>query len=153
MITAKVVGIYISSRRGEATQEVEQIHVIPGKGIEGDRYFQIPGKPDAITRTGREITLIEMEAIEAMSQQDGIQISPGQTRRNLITRGVSLNGLIGKLFTIGKIQLIGIRLCEPCEYLAGRTNPRILQSMAHRGGLRADIISEGTIHVDDPIII
>lgn len=151
METVRVIGIYIAPRRGEPTVWVEQAHVIPGMGIVGDRYFQTPGMPNAINRTGREITLIEIEAIEEMCR-DGLQISPAQTRRNLITQGVSLNDLVGKLFTIGRIQLLGIRLCEPCDYLASRTDPRLKQSMTHRGGLRADILSEGVIHINDPII-
>lgn len=151
MAPGRVIGIYIAPRRGEPTVWVEHVHAIPGMGIEGDRYFQTPDMPNAINRTGREITLIEMEAIEEMCR-DGLQISPGQTRRNLITQGVSLNALAGKLFTIGRIQLRGIRLCEPCDYLASRTDPRLKQSMTHRGGLRADILSEGFIYINDPII-
>jgi len=150
MSTGKVVGIYIAPHRGEPTIFVEQIHVIPGKGIEGDRYLWSPDKQDANQKTGREITLIEMEAIESM-RQDGIQISPDQTRRNIITQGVSLNYLTGSEFTVGEIRLRGVRLCEPCDYLASRTDPRILQSMSHQGGLRADIITEGYIHINDLI--
>jgi len=150
MSTGKVVGIYIAPHRGEPTIFVEQIHVIPGKGIEGDRYLWSPDKQDANQKTGREITLIEIEAIESMCQ-DGVNISPDKTRRNIITQGVMLNGLVGKLFTVGKVQLRGIRLCEPCDYLANRTDQKIKQSMLHRGGLRADILSEGFIHINDSI--
>jgi MOSC domain-containing protein YiiM len=129
---------------------MEQVHVLPGHGIQGDRYFQKPGASNAKTRTGREITLIEIEAIESMCQ-DGVRITPDQTRRNIITRGIALNDLVGKTFMVGEIQLKGIRLCEPCDYLASRTDPKIKQSMVHRGGLRADILSEGAVHIDDPI--
>ncbi len=150
MTTGKVVGIYIAAHRGEPTEWVEQVRVIPGKGIEGDRYFRSHDTPDANPRTGREITLVEMEAIEAMCR-DGIQISPDQTRRNIVTRGISLNDLVGREFIVGEIRLRGVRLCEPCEYLASRTDPRILQSMSHQGGLRADIVSAGHIHFNDLI--
>lgn len=121
-------------------------------GIEGDRYYQPNGSQVADPKTGREITLIEMEAIEAM-RQNGIQISPDQTRRNIVTSSVSLNDLVGMEFTVGEIRLRGIRLCEPCDYLADRTDPRILYSMSHRGGLRADIITQGYIHINDLIIV
>jgi MOSC domain-containing protein YiiM len=127
--------------------------VIPGKGIEGDRYFCQSGMGNVPSKPGRELTLIEIEAIEAIRQEDGIQISPDQTRRNIVTRGVSLNELVGQVFRIGDIQLRGIRLCEPCNYLANRTDPRILHSMTHRGGLRAEIISDGTIYLNDIITI
>lgn len=152
MSIGKVEAIYITPKRGEPTVLVEQAHVVPGMGIEGDRYFMRHGTSNADSKPGREITLIEMEAIEAICNEDGVNITPDQTRRNIVTRGVSLNALVGQGFTIGAIQLRGIRLCEPCNYLAGRTDPRILHSMAHRGGLRAEIISEGVIHVNDTII-
>lgn len=151
MSIGKVEGIYISPNRGEPTMLVEQAHVVPGMGIEGDRYFIHHGTSNSDSKPGREITLIEMESIEAICQQDGVNITPDQTRRNIVTRGISLNDLVGQLFNIGTIQLLGIRLCEPCNYLASRTDPRILHSMAHRGGLRAEIISEGIIHVNDVI--
>ncbi len=151
MSLGKVEGMYITSKRGEPTVFVEQVHVVPGKGIEGDRYFIRSGTSNADSKPGHEITLIEMEAIEAICQEDGVNITPDQTRRNIVTRGVSLNNLVGQLFSIGTIQLRGIRLCEPCNYLASRTDPRILHSMAHRGGLRAEIISEGIIHINDII--
>ena len=152
MSIGKVEGIYISPNRGEPTMLIDQAHVVPRMGIEGDRYFTRHGTRKADSKPGREITLIEMEAIEAICQEDGISITPDQTRRNIVTRGVSLNDLVGQHFKIGTIQLRGIRLCEPCNYLAGRTDPRILHSMAHRGGLRAEIISEGIIHINDVII-
>jgi MOSC domain-containing protein YiiM len=126
----KVVGIYISRARGEPTQSVEPPH-----------------------KTGRELTLIESEAIDAISQQENIPITPAQARRNIVTYGISLNNLVGRFFYVGKIQLHGVRLCEPCSYLANRTDPRILQAMKHRGGLRAEIISDGIIHLDDKITI
>lgn len=150
MSNGKVVGIYIAPQRGEPTEWVEQVHVICGCGIEGDRYFRQPGELDDQPKTGRQLTLIEVETIEAMCQ-DGIQITPDKTRRNIISRGISLNSLVGKEFVIGTIRLRGVRLCEPCDYLASKTDPRVVHSMAHRGGLRADILTDGFIHIDDLI--
>jgi MOSC domain-containing protein YiiM len=149
----KVEAIYIAAARGEPTVYVEQVHVVPGKGIEGDRYFGLPGVNGIPTKSGRELTLIEIEAIEAICSQDGITLSPDQTRRNIVTRGISLNDLVGQEFYVGSIRLCGIRLCEPCSYLASRTDPRIISSMAHRGGLRTDILTEGTIHLNDIITL
>ncbi len=151
MVAGRVIGIYVAPRRGEPTVRLEEAHLIPGMGIEGDRYFQIPGTADPINRTGRELTLIETEAIDEMIQE-GIQITAAGTKRNLVTKGISLNNLVGKIFNVGQIQLRGIRLCEPCDYLANRTDPRVKQSMTHRGGLRADILTEGVIHINDLII-
>jgi MOSC domain-containing protein YiiM len=151
MAIGKVIGIYIAQNQGDKTVSVNQVHVVPGKGIEGDRYFNKPTNSEGKLVTGREITLIEMEVIESMRDVDGLQITADQTRRNIVTRGISLNDLVGQLFNVGNIQLRGIRLCEPCQYLANRTDPRILKVMAHRGGLRADILTEGIIHVNDII--
>jgi MOSC domain-containing protein YiiM len=151
LITGKVVGIYIAPAQGEPTVYIEQAHLVPGMGIEGDRYYVRSRKDVKDTNPGRELTLVEMEAIEAICQEDGIQLTPDQTRRNIVTRGIRLNDLVGRVFTIGAIQVRGIRLCEPCSYLAGRTDPRILSSMAHRGGLRAEIISDGILHLNDII--
>jgi MOSC domain-containing protein YiiM len=153
MTHGKVVGIFIAQKQGEQTVLVDQVHVVPGSGIEGDRYFNKPANPTGKTNTGREITLIELEAIESLRDDAGIPLTPDQTRRNLITSGIALNDLVGRLFFIGNIQLRGVRLCEPCQYLADRTDPRILKAMAHRGGLRADIITEGNIHINDTITI
>jgi MOSC domain-containing protein YiiM len=150
MSSGKVVGIYISAKRGQPTVAVEQIFVIPGMGIVGDRYFRQLDKGEIHTKSGQEITLIEIETIESLVN-DGIQVTPGETRRNIITRGVPLNDLVGFNFMVGNIQLRGVRLCEPCNYLANLTDPRILPALAHRGGLRAAIISEGTIHINDSI--
>ena len=151
MKTGNVVGIYISPQRGQPTQAVEQIHVVPGKGINGDRYFRETEKGEKHSKSGQEITLIEIEAIEALSDE-GIPITPGQIRRNIITQGVSLNNLVGCIFQVGSIQLRGVRLCEPCNYLANLTDPRVLPALTHRGGLRAEIIEEGYIKLNDAII-
>ena len=151
MTIGKVVGIYIAQNQGDQTVSVDRIHVVPGMGIEGDRYFKKRTEVEGRSKTGREITLIELEAIESMCLNDGIQITPEETRRNIVTNGIPLNELVGHIFFIGEIQLRGVRLCEPCQYLANKTDPRILPAMVHRGGLRADILTEGNIHINDSI--
>lgn len=145
--------IYIAPASGEPTESVDRIHVVAGKGIEGDRFYLQSESKDTQSKTDREITLIEMETIDAIYKEDRIKITPDQTRRNIVTRGVSLNDLVGHVFSIGEIKLLGIRLYEPCNYLASRTDPRLLHSMVHRGGLRAKIIVDGMIHINDPISI
>lgn len=146
-----VKAIYIANAKGEPTTLVDQVHVIPGLGIEGDRYYQLLLNPDKPPKPGRELTLIELEAVEYMRDVDGVQITPEQTRRNIITSGITLNDLVGCEFQIGNVQLRGLRLCEPCQYLADHTDTRVLQSMVHRGGLRAEIITEGIICINDII--
>jgi MOSC domain-containing protein YiiM len=151
--TGKVVAIYIAPAQGEPTIYVEQAHLVPGMGIEGDRYYNQALKSGKDSKPGHALTLVEMEAIEAICQQDGIPLTPDQTRRNIVTCGISLNHLVGHVFTIGATQVRGVKLCEPCSYLAGRTDPRILSAMTNRGGLRAEIISEGIINLNDIITV
>ena len=151
MTTGKVVGIYIAQNQGDQTVSVDRIHVVPGMGIEGDRYFIKRTESEKQSKTGREITLIEFEAIDSIRLIDGIQITPQETRRNIITKGIPLNDLVGHIFFIGTIKLRGVRLCEPCQYLANKTDPRILHAMVHRGGLRADLLTEGYIQTNDII--
>ncbi len=151
--SGKVVAIYIAPAQGEPTIIVDQAHLVPGRGIEGDRFFNSSTTSDKNPNPERELTLIEIEAIEAMCQEDMISITPDQTRRNVITRGIPLNDLVGRVFLIGNIRVRGLRLCEPCDYLAGRTDPRIKSSMSHRGGLRAQILSDGLIYTNDFITV
>ena len=149
MWQGKVHSIHITPTAGAPTQAVEQVHAVPGMGLQGDRYF---GPPDSKRPGGgREITLIEMEAIQAVVQEAGIPFTPGDSRRNIVTQGVPLNHLVGLEFRVGQVTLHGVRLCEPCQYLANMTDARLLPALVHRGGLRAEILNEGDIQVGDPI--
>jgi MOSC domain-containing protein YiiM len=95
------------------------------------------------------MTLIEAEALEALAREHGIELSAGETRRNLTTRGISLNDLVGRRFWVGHVLCQGTRLCEPCQYLADLTRKPLLRPLVHRGGLRADILRGGVIHTGD----
>ena len=133
-------------------EQKESAHAIAGRGLEGDRYFDGAGYWSKHPGVGREITLIEVEAIEALEREKKIAIAPSAARRNLVTRGVPLNHLVGREFQIGEVRLRGIRLCEPCDYLEGLTTKGVLTGLMHRGGLRADVVSGGTIRAGDPIL-
>ena len=130
----------------------DQVRAVPGRGLEGDRYFAgigtfspQPPKPDY------EVTLIQKEHVEDFQRATGLLFTSRLARRNLVSLGVDLNSLVGKAFWVGDVQLSGIRLCEPCNYLAKNSFKEILQGLVHKGGLRAQILSEGIIHVNDPI--
>jgi MOSC domain-containing protein YiiM len=140
--------IYVAPGATAPTHPVNAAHAVPGSGLEGDRYALRVGTfskplPD------RELTLIEAEAIEALKREYNFELAPGDARRNLVTRGVALNHLVGRDFQIGEVKIRGIRLCEPCEHLQGLTGGQIIKGLAHRGGLRAQILTEGTIRVGD----
>jgi MOSC domain-containing protein YiiM len=151
MWNGRIVSINIARSAGDPMISVEEAHAVPGGGLEGDRYFSKQGTYSNNPGTGREITLIETEAVEALKGEDSIIISPGDSRRNLVTRGVPLNHLVGKEFNVGEVRLRGVRLCEPCQHLAQLTQPGVLPGLIHRGGLRAEILNEGTIRVGDGV--
>jgi MOSC domain-containing protein YiiM len=132
-------------------EQRESVQAVAGRGLQDDRYFGGSGYWSKHPGVGREVTLIEMEAIEALEHEKKIAIAPGAARRNLVTRGVPLNHLVGREFQIGEVRLRGIRLCEPCDYLEGLTTKGVLAGLLHRGGLRAEIVSGGTIRVGDTI--
>lgn len=130
---------------------VEKARAIPGKGLEGDRYHSQTGTFSNKPGPAREVTLIEIEALEALKRDYGIELGLGSSRRNLVTRGVPLNHLVGREFRVGEVTLRGIRLCEPCSHLEGLTRPGVIRGLVHRGGLRAQILTEGTICAGDTI--
>ncbi len=147
----EVVSINVADSAEATMRSVDRVHAVPGKGLEGDRYFRARGTYSDRPGPAREITLIELEAIEAMARDNEIRIAPGDARRNVVTRGVPLNHLVGREFQVGAVRLRGVRLCEPCSHLEGLTRKGVLAGLIHRGGLRAQILAEGDIRVGDPI--
>lgn len=146
-----VQAIFLAPDSAAPLSEVAEVRAIAGRGLEGDRYWagrgQFSPKPGA-----RQVTLIEAEAIEAVERETGMSLFPGETRRNIVTRGVALNHLVGKDFFVGQVRMRGIKLCEPCTYLeetTGRTGIRA--AFVHRGGLRADVLDDGAIRKGDRV--
>ena len=144
--------ILISESPTSPMTSLPTVRAFPGRGLEGDRYLngtgtfaKHPQQPDF------EITLIEGEAVEAFARDSGLPFTTEHARRNLVTRGVALNDLVGVEFNVGAVRLRGVRLCEPCNYLAKVTWPEVLRGLVHRGGLRAQILSEGVIRVGDTV--
>jgi len=152
MFEGSVVSIHIADGAGSEMRSVSEAQAVPGRGLEGDRYFKNIGtfsKP----APDRELTLIELEAVEAFKNQTGVELSPGNARRNIVTRDVPLNHLVGREFQIGEVRVRGLDLCEPCGHLARLTNESVLPGLVHRGGLRAQILSEGVISVGDSVVL
>ena len=148
----RVESIHIATTAEATMRGVSQIMAIAGVGLEGDRYATRTGSFSAKPKPGRQITLVEAEAIEALERELGLKLAPGETRRNLVTRGVALNHLVGREFRVGEVRLRGHELCEPCGDLARMTGkPQILPGLVHRGGLRAEILEGGVIGVGDPV--
>ena len=145
MWKGSVKSIHITGVIAEPMTSVDEVRAVAGKGLEGDRYFD-SDKPDS------ELTLIEAEAIEAMEAESGVKLDYGDARRNIVTRDVPLNHLVGAEFTIGDVKIRGIRLNEPCNHLAEMTDRKVLPSLVHRGGLKARILNDGAIRVGDAIL-
>lgn len=150
MFEGTVVSINIAAAAEAPMQSVSEAHAVPGRGLEGDRYFDHKGtfskpKPD------RELTLIEAEAVEAMKREFDVDYGLGDSRRNIVTRGVPLNHLVDKEFWIGEVKARGLRLCEPCSHLQKLSHEKVLPGLVHRGGLRAQILTEGLIRVGESV--
>jgi MOSC domain-containing protein YiiM len=152
MFQGNLIAIFITPSLGQPLQSVDQAPAIPGKGLEGDRYCLGTGFYSDQPGPDREVTLIEIEALQALEIEEGILIAPPEARRNLLTQGVPLNHLVGKDFRVGEVRLRGVRLCEPCGHLAKLTRPEVAPALVHRGGLRAQVVSKGTIRVGDVIV-
>ena len=145
-----VESIHITAAAKAPMRAVDRVQAITGVGLEGDRYALRQGTffkpiPDY------ELTLIEAEAIEALKRDYGVEILAGDARRNVVTRGVPLNHLVGREFQIGEVRIRGIRLCEPCSHLESLTGQPLIKGLRHRGGLRAQILSTGVIRAGDSV--
>jgi len=147
-----VVSIFVTEKSGQPMQSVESVEAVAGKGLVGDRKFRNPAHKLKDT-PDRELTLIESEAIEAVNRDYALHLDAIETRRNILTQGVSLNHLVGKEFSVGPVRLRGIRLCEPCKHVEALTRPGIMRSLVHRGGLRAEILESGIVQVGNPIVV
>jgi hypothetical protein len=148
-----VVEILISDSPSEPMVSPGCVLAVAGRGLDGDRYFRgngtfspQPRKPDF------EVTLIEKERIDAFAKDCQRVFTARDARRNIVTEGIDLNALVGCEFSVGEVVLRGIRLCEPCNYLAKITFREVLEGLVHKGGLRAQIVSGGTIRVGDRVI-
>lgn len=139
-----VAGILIAPDAEARLTRVDSVGALPGRGLEGDRYAKGKGTFSAAGR-GYELTLIEADVL------DEVELSWEDARRNIVTTGVSLNALVGREFQVGPVTCVGRRLAEPCSHLERLARPGLLRPLVHRGGLRADILTEGTIAVGDKI--
>jgi hypothetical protein len=126
---------------------LEEANALAGYGLEGDRYGAGRGTFSNPNAVGVDLTLVEAEALGAI----GMAAAPQDARRNVVTRGIELNALVGERFVVGEVHCIGRRLCEPCAHLQRLTTPGTLRGLIHRGGLRADVISDGTIRIGDEV--
>ena len=147
-----VLSILISAASGRPMQALEEVRAVAGEGLEGDRYLKGTGLYSGDVEWDSSVTLIEIEAFEAFEREYGIALSPESMRRNLVTKGVSLEKLVGKEFKVGAAVLRGIKPWPPCSYIAKSIGkPEVLPGFKHSGGLGADILKSGVIRVGDVV--
>ena len=138
--------ICVAATAGDAIQTLEEVTAIAGKGLEGDRHAVGRGTfPSGVS--GSALTLIQAEVCESFDPP----LEPVEHRRNLVTRGIDLNSLVGHEFRIGEVLCRGMRLCEPCTVIDRYASRSLLRPLVHRGGLRADILSDGVIKLGDAL--
>jgi hypothetical protein len=144
--TGAVQGIFIAPAAGEPTRSLERVRALAGQGLEGDRHVSGTGTfPSGLP--GSALTLIAAEVCESFEPA----LLPDEHRRNVVTRGIDLNALVGVEFRIGALPCRGMRLCEPCTVAQRYAARPILRPLVHRGGLRADILQDGEIVLGDSI--
>jgi MOSC domain-containing protein YiiM len=142
--------IHIAPAESAPVRAVTEIDAVMGVGLIGDRYANHTGHWTD-SDVGREVTLVEAESLEMLARDHAIELQPGETRRNITTRGVALNDLVSEDFRVGEVLMRGVRLCEPCEHLTSLVGKPILRPLAHRAGLRAQLLSSGMIHTGDVV--
>jgi MOSC domain-containing protein YiiM len=147
-----IIAIYLNTAKGRTMSPVREVRAVTGRGLEGNRIFRPEIEPPGASfEPDREVTLIESEAVEAVNRDEKLPFELAESRRNLVTLGVALNHLIGRRFRVGEATLLGLRLCEPCAHLESLTRPGVLRAFLHRGGLRAQVLSGGSIRVGDTV--
>ena len=135
-MTGRVEAIHVATKKAAPTEPRERVTVVAGRGVEGDRKFD----------SNHDLTLVEAEALEDAG------LGFAESRRNVVTRGVDLNGLVGVRFRVGEVECMGRRLCEPCRHLEKLEGDGLMRSLAGRGGLRADVLSDGSIALGDAVV-
>ncbi len=147
-----VKAIFLGAEREAPLESRAEVRAVPGRGLEGDRYFAKTGTYSKTDGPDREVTFIESEAIAAAERDEDLTIRPELTRRNILTEGVALNHLVGREFRVGDLRFLGIRLCEPCRHMEELSGvPGARKALVHRGGLRAQVLDEGVLRVGDEV--
>ncbi len=147
----RVVGVYLAEAGGLAMRPVQSAVAVAGQGLLDDRYQTGTGEWCYDRRLYDDVTLIAVEALDAAGAEHGVRLQAGGARRNVETRGVDLQALVGIRFQVGGVVLSGNRVCEPCRYLDRVTGQPAKAALAGRGGLRATVVVGGALRVGDRV--
>jgi MOSC domain-containing protein YiiM len=145
MDAGTVEAIFIAPEHGALPAPVERVRAHAGRGLEGNRYLFEQAA------AGQALTLIAAEALERLESEEGIALSAAASRRNVLTRGIDVNALVGRRFRVGEVECFGVELCEPCSHLESLTVPGVIKGLVHQAGINADILGDGEIAVGDPV--
>lgn len=145
-----VEAIYLAGPRGTPRVRVERVRAVAGMGLEGDRNFGRRGRLIGKYAPMRQVTLIEAEALDAV-RAAGRELAAADARRNVVTRGVRLNALVGRTFRVGGATLRGVERCDPCTHLGRLTYRGVVRDLHERGGLRAEVLESGEIGEGDEL--
>ena len=150
--TGIVVALFTVDRRAAPMKKVEQLYALAGRGIEGDRYFLGTGTYSKSPEPGRQVTLIKSEVLESLKDKLEITMKPEESRRNILTRGIEINDLIGTEFYVGTVRLRAHRITQPCLYLEKLLDqPGLYKELWDNGGISCEILSDGVIKERDII--
>ncbi len=150
--TGSVVALFIVDRRAAPMKQVEQLYALAGRGIEGDRYFLGTGTYSKKPEPGRQVTLIKSEVLQSLKDKFEITVKPEESRRNVLTRGIEINDLIGAEFFVGPVRLRAHRITQPCLYLEKLLDqPGLYKELWDNGGISCEILSDGVIKEGDII--
>lgn len=145
-----VEAIHIAEETQGPCVPVTEVNAVAGRGLEGDRIFNELDAPPG----RKQVTFIEVEALEGLKRETGIELSAADSRRNIATRNVALNHLVDREFTCGPVRLRGLELCEPCKTLEQLNDQGgLVSGLLHRGGLRAEVLEGGTIRIGDAVTV
>jgi len=145
-MSGHVEAINVRETSEAAAVSVQRVRLVSGRGVEGDRYYAPAG-----AGSGEALTLIAAEALEGLEADTGIRLSAADSRRQVLTRGIDLNALVGREFTVGSVRCRGVELCEPCAHLQSVTQDGVLTGLVHRVGLRADVLNDGHVAVGEAV--
>jgi len=148
----RVEHIHIAKTNAAPMESVDEIDVVKGIGVVGDRHSLAPGEWDE-SHIGEELTLVEAEALENLARDHDIHLQPGETRRTVTTRGIALDALVGRRFRVGEVVVEGVDLCEPCTHLQGLLGKPVIRPLVHRAGIRVLLVEDGKIRIGDEVVV
>jgi MOSC domain-containing protein YiiM len=145
-----IVGIFTATAEGAPTVARDEVRAVAGRGLEGDRYFDgNVGEHDAAD----EITLIEAEGLEQARAEHGLDLGPGEHRRNVVVEGLDLVALVGSTIKVGEAEVTVMADNPPCRYLQDLVGKPVLRALRHKGGVRGSIVTGGVLRVGDTVHI